>query len=68
MAKISAENRELFNSKIAPYKESVKASLEKEKSMLNLIQKDSSGVGYKKLLLCEEQINLILRGCRGLTP
>ena len=56
MAKISAENRELFNSKIAPYKESVKASLEKEKSMLNLIQKDSSGVGYKKLLLCEEQI------------
>ena len=56
MAKISAENRELFNIKIAPYKDSIKASQDKEKNILNLIQKDTSGVGYKKLLLCEEQI------------
>ncbi len=58
MAKISAENRELFNIKIAPYKDSIKEILDKEKNMLNLIQKDTSGIGYKKLMLCEEQIHI----------
>jgi hypothetical protein len=56
MARISTENRELFNSKIAHYKDEIKQLQEKEKNMLNLIQKDSSGVGYKKLFLCDDQI------------
>ncbi len=56
MAKISAENRELLNIKIKPYKDKIGEYVQKEKNMLNLIQKDSSGIGYKKLLLCEEQI------------
>ena len=56
MAKIAAESRELFNNKMKPYKELVNKSFEKEKSILSLITKDSSGVAYKKILLCEEMI------------
>lgn len=56
MAKIAVESRELFNSKIKPYKDLVQKSLEKEKSILDLIVKDTSGIGYKKLLLAEEMM------------
>jgi len=56
MAKIAAESRELFTNKMQPYKDLVTKSFEKEKSILALITKDSSGVAYKKLLLCEEMI------------
>jgi len=56
MAKITAEERELYNKKIEPYQERIQKSLEKEKSIQELIQKDSSGVAYKKLLLCDEMI------------
>ncbi len=56
MAKISVESRELFNSKIVPYKEEINKRLTKEKEILSLIQKDNSGAGYKKLFLCDDQI------------
>jgi len=56
MAKIAAESRELFNAKMRPYKEAVDKSLEKEKDILTLISKDSSGVGYRKLLLADEMM------------
>lgn len=56
MAKITTESRELFNTKSSPYKERIKAALDKEANMVNLMTKDSSGTGYKKILLCENQI------------
>lgn len=56
MAKIAAESRDLFNSKIQPYKDAVKKTFEKEKSILDLMTKDNSGVGYKKLLLAEDMM------------
>ena len=56
MAKIAAESRELFNTKMKPYKEAVDKSYEKEKNILQLISKDSSGVAYKKFLLAEEMM------------
>lgn len=56
MAKISTENRELFNAKIVPYKDEINAHLEKEKEVLALIEKEKNNVGYKKLFLCEDQI------------
>ncbi|MEE0877978.1 MAG: hypothetical protein UH788_01750 [Treponemataceae bacterium] len=56
MAKIAAESRELFNTKMKPYKEAVEKSYEKEKNILQLISKDSSGVAYKKFLLAEEMM------------
>ncbi len=56
MAKISTETRELFNTKIEPIRDRINASLAKEKDMLNLIEKDSSGTAYKRLLLSEEMM------------
>ncbi len=56
MAKISAESRELFNSKIGPYKDEINSRLNKEKEILALIAKDQSGSGYKKIFLCDDQI------------
>lgn len=56
MAKIAAESRELFNSKVKPYKELIQKSFDKEKNMRTLLSKDTSGVAYKKLILCEEMI------------
>ncbi|AEE16689.1 hypothetical protein [Treponema brennaborense] len=56
MAKIAVEARELFNSKSKPYKDQIDKILEKEKSILNLISKDSSGTSYKRLLLAEDMI------------
>lgn len=56
MAKISAESRELFNSKIVPYKDEINSRLNKEKEVLALIAKDQSGSGYKKIFLCDDQI------------
>ncbi|WP_178843638.1 hypothetical protein [uncultured Treponema sp.] len=58
MAKISIEGRELFNSKIAPYKDKINTHLEKEKEVLALIEKEKVSSGYKKLFLCENQIYL----------
>ena len=54
--KISTETRETFNTRIEPYKKRIENSLEKEKNILELIQKDSSGNAYKKLLLCDEMM------------
>ena len=56
MAKISNETRELYDEKIKPYIDAINASSEKEKSILALVEKDSTGIGYKKLQLCDEMI------------
>ncbi|MDI9386189.1 MAG: hypothetical protein QM387_01235 [Spirochaetota bacterium] len=56
MAKIAAESRELFNAKSKPFRDLVQKSLDKEKSILNLMKSDNSGLAYKKLLLAEEMI------------
>ncbi len=56
MAKITAESREEFNKKQKTYKELIDKSFEKEKNILSLIEKDSSGIAYKKLLLSEEMM------------
>lgn len=58
MAKISTETRELFNAKTETYQTRIAASLDKEKSLLNLIEKDSSGTAYKRLLLAEEMMSV----------
>lgn len=56
MAKITAESREVFSEKMQPYKEMVDEAFAKEKEILASITKDSSGTGYKKLILCEQMI------------
>lgn len=56
MAKITAESRKDFEEKAQSYKDLVQKSFEKEKSILSLIERDNTGIGYKKILLCEEMI------------
>ena len=56
MAKISNESRENYEKKIKPYQDELKNSLEKEKNILAIIKRDSSGIAYKKILLCDEMI------------
>ena len=56
MAKVTAQDRELYAQKIVPYADRIKQTLEKEKSILGLIQKDTAGSSYKKLLLCDEMM------------
>lgn len=56
MANISSESRADFQDKARPIKEKIEASLKKEKELLLLMKKDSAGVEYKKILLCEEMI------------
>jgi hypothetical protein len=58
MAKITEESRDKFNKQIEPYKNLITETLQKEKSFLGLMERDSSGTGYKKLLLCEDMIHL----------
>ena len=68
MAKISTENRELFNAKIVPYKDEINAHLEKEKEVLtaqslnegkpaNVVEKMVEGrihKFYKEICLLEQ--------------
>ena len=56
MAKITAEDRELFNKKAEPYRELINNILQNEKEILTLIERESFGNSYKKLILCEEMI------------
>src|SRR5574344_711385 len=56
MANINEETRADFNSKQQPYKDAIDASLNKEKSIVEIMKKDTTGISYKKLLLAEEMI------------
>lgn len=56
MAKISDNARAEFNKEAESYKERINQSLEKEKSVLNVIKGNSAGVAYQKLILAEEMI------------
>lgn len=56
MANITQESREDFAEKAKPVKEKIEESLKKEKEILTVMKRDSGGVEYKKLLLCEEMI------------
>ncbi|MCR5219102.1 hypothetical protein [Treponema sp.] len=56
MANITQESREDFADKAKPVKAKIEESLKKEKDILTVMKRDSGGVEYKKLLLCEEMI------------
>lgn len=56
MAKVNSEARADFNLKQQEYKEKIEESLKKEKEILAVMHKDTSGTAYKKMLLAEEVI------------
>lgn len=58
MAKITSETRDTFKTRSQPYKDHIEQVLKDEKTMLNIIAKDKSGVAYKKIMLCEHMIGV----------
>ncbi len=54
----SNADREEFNKKCAPIRESIKAMLDKEKAMNAEMKSNKEGVEYKKLALADEMLNL----------
>lgn len=55
---ISDESREEFALRQKPLRDKIEEYLKKEKDMLAVMKKDSAGVEYTKLLLCEDMIYL----------
>ncbi|MDR2901052.1 MAG: hypothetical protein LBV20_05990 [Treponema sp.] len=58
MAKISEEDRHLYLQKIKVYRENITAILAREKNILTVINKDTNGIAFKKIVLAEEMLNL----------
>ncbi len=58
MAKITEESRNIFNTKIASYKEEIEKIFENEKSVLAGMGKDDPDKGYKKIKLTEDMIHV----------
>ena len=58
MAKISEETRQQLGDAVQPYQKQIDATLAKEKTMLTVMHNDTTGQAYKKLLLCEDMINV----------
>ena len=56
MAKINSESREIFSIKSQPYKDRITECLGKEKSTLAAMSKDTAGIAYKRLFLCDLMI------------
>jgi len=58
MAKVSSEERVLYQQKIKPYQEKINEIKAREKSILLGLQKDSSDATLKRLNLVNEMLNL----------
>lgn len=59
MGKISDTDRNKYLERINQYKKNIEEIEQREKFILSLIQKESSGIEVKKLRLADENINLI---------
>ena len=59
MAKVSPEAKRRYGEKIKEYKSKVDQLLQHEKSLLQIIENDEKGQGYKRLSLANESLNLV---------
>jgi hypothetical protein len=58
MGKITQEQRNRYFEKVQEHRRTIEAGLAKEKTLQDLIAKEESGVGYKRLHLAEEVLDL----------
>ena len=58
MGKISTEQRNRYFEKVKEHRSTIEAGLAKEKTLLDLLAKDETGAGYKRLTLAESTIDL----------
>lgn len=58
MGKISQAAKDIYNERVAEYRDRVDALLEREKAVLAAISKDKSESEYKRVALAEDRLNL----------
>jgi hypothetical protein len=58
MAKISIEERKIYQEKIKPYRDRIVEISGREKNILMVIQKDPANTAFKRLTLVDEMLNL----------
>lgn len=59
MGKVSGEAKRQYFEKIQSHKTTVEQILQREKSLLQIIENDEQGRGFKKLRLADENLNLV---------
>jgi hypothetical protein len=58
MAKVTDEARQTYGERVATYQQQIDALLIREKNMLMMIEQDSTGASYKRLMLTDEMLYL----------
>ncbi len=58
MGKITQEQRNRYFEKVKEHRKTIEAGLAKEKTLLDLLAKDESGIGYKRLKLANDALDL----------
>lgn len=58
MAKVTDEARQTYGEQVSAYQQQIDALLIREKTMLMMIEKDSTGASYKRLMLTDEMLYL----------
>jgi hypothetical protein len=58
MGKITQEQRNRYFEKVKDYRKTIEAGLAKEKTLLDLLAKDDTGAGYKRLKLASDALDL----------
>jgi len=58
MGKITQEQRNRYFEKVKEHRKTIEAGLAKEKTLLDLLAKDETGVGYKRLMLANDALDL----------
>lgn len=58
MAKVTESARQVYAERVATYQQQIDALLIREKNMVNMIEKDSNGASYKRLMLTDEMLFL----------
>ncbi len=58
MGKITQEQRNRYFEKVKEHRKTIEAGLAKEKTLLDLLSKDETGAGYKRLKLANDALDL----------
>jgi hypothetical protein len=58
MGKITQEQRNRYFEKVKEHRKTIEAGLAKEKTLLDLLAKDETGIGYKRLKLANDALDL----------
>jgi hypothetical protein len=58
MGKISAEAKQRYSDRVKEFKQEIESLQKREKLVLQAIEKNSTGAGYKRFALAEERLNM----------